>query len=659
MPKISKAVLDAETELDYLDPYTKDGIEFAYRVLDKKDRRIIGGPLVRKACRRFISDLKKWKDDPTYPYYFDIKAAEHACQYFEKVLIIPVGQTGEIPFKLFGWHKFVLYNVFGWKRKLDNALRFKKVYMETGRGTAKSSLATGIAMYVLFLLFGKKERLQGYLMATTDEQAGMAFGMADSQGESERFQNFHRKRNEMITVRAPGASSWLVENKITKSFFRRLPGNKTGKGRAGANAQIAILEEYGDFETEAAKNSFVEGMRSNISPLLIIPTNAGVENTVCEKEHKLAEEAMNEKDPDEEYFAFIGSIDKGDKPFKDPHCWQKAIPGLGVSATIDHVISRVKDALKDSFAYSRVARYQFGIWQALEEVQVLFRANEIDPCILPRDEFDNLFTPEVLRECPMHLSIDLAFIHDLCTMGMMWDVSGVEGSKWNWATKFKSWKPARTIISDEEERHIPYQEWIDDGDLVTPGGNYVDLRDMASDIFDLYYEWRKLLRLVVYDRYKIMHLFKDAEAIQLPLKQFGKAGRGVPVLQHEQTGKQGDTSEDVVEKVKKGQINCLYMPRSIDECRNFVLEQKVAIRQSKPFRHSALATQVRIETSGSKTVHKAQDFFVIDPSVCFIMLCGAALAGDKKRHKPNEVFHAPNFDKLQEMYDKTIEAQYA
>src|SRR5688572_8415149 len=104
---------------------------------------IVAGPHVRNACRRHLADLGR--DDGIW---FDLDAADEAFRYFENVLKLSEGQFEGQPFLLHPSQAFIIGSIFGWKRP-DGTRRFRRAYVEQGKGNGKSPLAGGIGLKAL------------------------------------------------------------------------------------------------------------------------------------------------------------------------------------------------------------------------------------------------------------------------------------------------------------------------------------------------------------------------------------------------------------------------------------------------------------------------------------------------------------------------------
>ena len=133
---------------------------------------IVAGPHVRNACRRHLKDLQ---DAHERGLYFDQEAADRVFSYFEGVLKLSEGQFEGKAFQLHPSQAFVLGSLFGWK-KADGRRRFRRAYIEQGKGNGKSPMAGGIGLYGMTA--DGEAGAQIYAAAAKKEQAGILFADA-------------------------------------------------------------------------------------------------------------------------------------------------------------------------------------------------------------------------------------------------------------------------------------------------------------------------------------------------------------------------------------------------------------------------------------------------------------------------------------------------
>ena len=86
---------------------------------------------VKMACERYLSWFEK--DDR----YFDAEAVEKVIIFISKLKHF-TGKYNNQPFLLEPWQKFIIYNLFGWKKRKDNLRLIRNFYLELGRKNGKA-----------------------------------------------------------------------------------------------------------------------------------------------------------------------------------------------------------------------------------------------------------------------------------------------------------------------------------------------------------------------------------------------------------------------------------------------------------------------------------------------------------------------------------------
>jgi phage terminase large subunit-like protein len=156
-------------------------------------QQVTGGSLVackwvRLACERHLRDLKR-QSQREFDYRFDEAKAEKICRFIELLPHIKGPKAGKhIQLEL--WQKFIIGSVFGWVRKDNGLRRFRHAYIEVPRGNAKSTMSSGVGLYLLAV--DGEGGAEVYSAATTRDQAKIVFNVAQqmtrkSEGFKRRF----------------------------------------------------------------------------------------------------------------------------------------------------------------------------------------------------------------------------------------------------------------------------------------------------------------------------------------------------------------------------------------------------------------------------------------------------------------------------------------
>jgi hypothetical protein len=124
---------------------------------------------VRNAGRRHLDDLKHGR---ARGLTFDAAAADRAIRFFETKLKLSEGQFEGKPLLLHPSQAFKVGSIFGWKRA-DGTRRFRRAYIEEGKGNGKSPIAGGVGLYGM--LADNEFGAQIYAAGATKDQAGILF----------------------------------------------------------------------------------------------------------------------------------------------------------------------------------------------------------------------------------------------------------------------------------------------------------------------------------------------------------------------------------------------------------------------------------------------------------------------------------------------------
>lgn len=166
-----------------------DGIRYAEKVVAGE---IIACDLVKLACQRFLDDLKNGEKRGVF---FSEPRAQHILNFYKFVPHVKGNLAGK-PIDLMDWHVFILINIFGFVIPLVDentgevvlrndgsgrpvmVRRFRTAYNEVARKNAKSTLSSGVGLYMTGA--DGEGGAEVYSAATTRDQARIVFDDAKS-----------------------------------------------------------------------------------------------------------------------------------------------------------------------------------------------------------------------------------------------------------------------------------------------------------------------------------------------------------------------------------------------------------------------------------------------------------------------------------------------
>lgn len=299
------------------------------------------------AVQRYRTDSRK---ADTRGYYFDAKVANEAIDFFPAACRHSVGEWDGQPFELSPWQKFIVWNVFGWRRKSDKTRRFRKVYISVARKNGKSTFCAALGLLLFCFDNPQEPAAEIYVAATKEQQAVI----------------IHREACRMRD-KSPSLSALIKRNKnnlympSNSSFFRPLGSDSDTTD--GLNPHGVLKDELHAWREHhrGLHEKLSTGGASRRQPLEVIITTAGDDNSVIWEEEeeyarKVLESAITDTVVSDILFVYIASIDKDDDPH-DEKVWPKANPNLGVSVKLEYLREQSNEAKGKPTAANAFKRY--------------------------------------------------------------------------------------------------------------------------------------------------------------------------------------------------------------------------------------------------------------------------------------------------------------
>lgn len=607
--------------------------EYAFAVVSGE---IVAGPHVRNACRRHLKDLE---DAAERGLWFDHEAAEYAFGFFESVLRLSEGQFEDQPFQLHSSQAFIVGSIFGWKRE-DGRRRFRRAYIEQGKGNGKSPLAGGIGL--LGLSADGEAGAQIYAAAAKKEQAGILFADAvkmvkKSPALSKRLQFSGGEGREYNIAHHPSGS-----------FFRPV-SRDTGKTGSGPRPYFVLADEVHELPDRKIIEMLERGFKFRREPLLFMITNSGSDrNSVAWEEHEHAVkvaaghvDAINDPtfigEPlDDTTFSFVCSLDEGDDPLNDPTCWLKANPLLGITITEEYLTETVAQAKSIPGQLNGILRLHFCVWTDADEA---WMGREALEGVL--EEFD----PKEHYGKPIWLGLDLSQSRDITAMGAIVQTGQVEVAakdkhdspilgtdgkpiiltKPTFDAWVEAWTPGNTIGPRELRDKIPYRVWRDKGYLHAPVGENINFRHVAQTVAE--YDRDYKIQMLAYDRYAYRRFEEEVNDI----------GLTVNFVEHPQGGtKKGKPTEDMVKAAERDKRHPegLWFPASLRLLEDAILEKRIRIKRNPVLISAMMSAVIEQDKWDNRWLSKQKSINKIDAAVSLVIAMGAANSVPIEPKKP-------------------------
>jgi len=496
-------------------------------------------------------------------YYFDETAAENAVLFFEKFLVHVKGEWAGQPFKLTAWEREeIIRPGFGWKRP-DGTRQYRMIYVEVPRKNGKSTLAAGVALYLL--VADQEPGAEIYSAANDQSQASIVFDIAKRMA---RAKPALKKRLQVyryaITAEHLGASYKVLSSKA--------------QTKDGLNAHGVIFDELHKQPNRELWDVLTTAGGTRRQPMVFVITTAGFDkHSICREQHDYALKVRAGIINDPDYLPIICAADKDDD-ITDEKVWTKANPNLGITIKRDYLARQVARAAESPAYENTVKRLHFNIWTE-QDVRWL-SMQKWDACARAVRE------PELLGR-PCYAGLDLGSVSDLTSLVLLFpDDDGP------WPVLPFFWLPADSVTPRVRSASVPYDVWVRDKLIRTTPGSAMDYDRVRRDING------------IADKFRVVELAIDRlfQGDQLSMQLMG----------------------DGFEVVSFGQ-GFYSMAAPTKRLEEFVLTKHLAHGGHPVLRWMASNVSVELDAAGNMKPSKKKSDEKIDGIVALIMALGRAM----------------------------------
>jgi phage terminase large subunit-like protein len=595
--------------------------------LDVCEGKIVAGPHVRNACRRHLNDRAHGHERGLI---WDRAAALDVINFFPDVLRLNGGQFEGKPFNLHPSQKFKIGSIFGWKRtESDGAVlrRFRRAYIEEGKGNGKSPLAAGIGHYCM--IADGEAAAEIYAAAATKDQAFVLFRDAVAMYEQS-------PALKSALTPSGGNPIWNLSFLAARSFFR--PISREG-AHSGPRPYVALADEIHEHPDGKVIEMLERGFKFRRAPLLFMITNSGSDRTtICWDEHQHAVKvAAGTATPDEDFtyvgevvddstFSYVCALDKDDDPFTDPTCWQKANPLFGVTLKHDYLAGVVAQAKDIPSKRNGILRLHFCVWTEADTSWI--PRPLIEKVMVDFDPYEDGAGPIVAAGLDLSGAKDLtaaAFVRETGTKTVV-RTDGTSAELPTYDAWIEAWTPRDTMDERSKVDHVPYRLWMDQGYINAPPGARIRYDHVAALFARLNTEHG--IGVLAFDRYVFDKFEQELDEYGVELK----------TIAHPQGGKKrAKPDADKVEEAKANGLEPplgLWMPGSMAALETLILEGRIRLRSSPVLMGAIMGTQVETDPlMGNQWLSKKKSTVRIDPAVALCMAVGAAVDGATEPEK--------------------------
>lgn len=390
------------------------------------------------------------------------------------------------PFELLPFHKFIIYNLLGFRIAGTNVVRYHEALIFIPRKNVKTSFAAALAWSLS--LWYRKSGAKTYITAAALIQSLESFN----------FLNYNVKR--MGEDQKDGGHIHVIDNNNEHSmeaqladgsfYIRALAANPDAQD--SLNCNIAIVDEIHAFKQPKQYNLFKEAMKAYTNKILIGISTAGDDQQgFLGKRLDYCRKILDGTVEDEQYFVFIACAnpdENGNIDYTNPVVHEMANPAYGVTIRPAEILNDARQAMndpqqrKDFFAKSlNVFTNAMKAWFDIEE----FR----------RSDQRYAWTLDQLAKLPIEWygGADLSRMYDLTAAALYGQYDGVD------IVITHAFFPVVMAARKADEDNIPLFGWADAGLLTMCNSPTVNISDVVNWFKDMRSRGFKI-KMVGHDR---------------------------------------------------------------------------------------------------------------------------------------------------------------
>ena len=439
----------------------------------------IVGKWIRMLYERIVQGIESGE------YIFDQRKANNVIRFFEKFVRHNKGKLAPQCITLSLWQKAMLSVIFGIVD--ENGVRvFREVFVVVGRKCGKTLLASGVMSYEAYVdgEFGSEI----YCVAPKLDQSDLVYSAFDfTKDHTPAFARMTKKRKNDLYIRQTNTS-------IKKIAFNE-------KKADGYNPQLTVGDEMSSWPAARGLKQYevmVSGTGAREQPITLSISSAGyVNDGIYDELFKRGTKFLLGNSRETHLLPFIYMIDDLDK-WDDINELRKSLPGLGVSVSVDFVLSEIRTAYESPSKKAEFLTKYCNVKQ--NAVQAWLKTEYVTGAISAP------LSLEQFRSSYAVLGIDLSQTTDLTAAALLIEKNG------KLYTLVQFWMPAAKVEEAEQRDGLPYRQYISRGILRTSGEHFVDYHEVFAWAAELVYKYEILPLWTGYDRYSSQYLIKDMEA---------------------------------------------------------------------------------------------------------------------------------------------------
>lgn len=448
---------------------------------------------IRQACERFLRDLDNpaWDFDPTDPE-FCIRIIEKTFVHSQGEALDGTPMRGK-PFLLQPFHKFIVYNLVGFRNTGTKIRRFHEAVIYIPRKNVKTTFVAALAWSLSLL--NRRSGSKCYIVGAALKQALESFNFInynlDEMGEKRNFRVIDNNQEHSI-------SGEIGDGSI---YIQALAANPDAQD--SLNCNIGIADEVHAYKSPKQYKIILDAQKAYSNRLMIAISTAGDKmNSYFYRRLQYCRKVLEQTVPDEQLFIFMACApqdpDTGEVDFTNPEVLEMANPSYGVTIRPADILADALQAQNDPQMRKEFFAKSLNVYVAA--MKAYFRIEEFRAS----DRLYN-WTLEDLAKLPIkwYGGADLSKLHDLTAAALYGTLENYKRADGEVVDVDiivpHAWFPVVAAAIKADEDNIPLFGWQEDGWLDMCNGPTVNHADVINWFKDRRHEGFKI-KQVGHDR---------------------------------------------------------------------------------------------------------------------------------------------------------------
>lgn len=449
--------------------------------------------------QKIIKDL----NDKESEYFYSNQRANHAIEFIENYCKHSKGEMGGKPVLLELWQKAMIAATFGFI-DIEGNRKYHRCILIIAKKNGKSLLASAIGLYLM--IADSEPGAECYAVATKKDQSKIIWSEA---------KKMVRKSPALLKRIKPLVAE--LNSDTNDSIFKPLASDSDSLD--GLNVHGVLMDEIHQWKNgQSLYSIMVDGTIARRQPLILITSTAGtIRQDIYDTIYNDCERIINgyiglDTYKDDRTICFIYELDDR-KEWKDPKCWKKANPNIGVSFKFSYLEEKVNQAKQNEKLVKNLLCKHFDMPETGSESWLSYEQ------LINKATYDL----KVLKPKYGIAGIDLSSTTDLTCASVIFRVPNDPALY----VKQMYWLPSDRLEQKIIQDKVPYDIWMEQGLLRLSEGNKINYKDVTKWLLEVQNELGIYLYKIGYDRALSTYLVDEIE------QYFGKIT--VPVAQGKYT----------------------------------------------------------------------------------------------------------------------------